>query len=1127
MPFKIYLRLLLFLSTAWVIGVVPVISATLSSQTVFSPYNSSTPLLPFLDYYLDESETWEIEEAANPQNADAFQPLVLNQLPQKEGIFWLRFILAPQPSGTKPATYFLDLGSSIPEKPILYDLQKNELSGTQEWRETFPVQRNLLLLPEANTEQLVCYIRISGVPGLWFNPTVLTPQNVANNWSSLSRTGAILCLGVVMLLCLLRCLSENGQWRFWTALFVGTSLLQALLGMPKILPAFSFTNFLAIVTPGIALMFIPHIGRHLMQTPKLSRALDIQLLLFSLAGGALALLPLFQGFIWLERWLDLWPAGMILFAPTVIAAAIMGLPGSKRFLFSCLFAPLCVAVAIFGLDFGFSPNFLASLPLWGIAICALVIAATRAPNATIYKEKNRKNEQKIVSPGLNDNESIINLEAPISQENEKSGNNISFHPLDDENLRILIDPPALENQDANTQFSGNQVQTIADEPIRARELAIRGCVDEILRSTASLEQNSLPATARQSADKIIATSQALAKIVGDTANKWQADPEKSPEIFNLQRVMRSAHDNTAPIAENKGLALSWFIPPYLEQFYKGDGESLEELLILLLESSIRGTVKGAVHLSAKKVPDSYEPGHILFSISDTGLGGPPLLRSSVALAKAWEFATKNNGYLNVESGPHGINITFSAHLTPCEEAGDESENLTHIILYGQNSDKNEELLKNIQDLPLRITTSTSFNEVLVRQRMDAACMLIVNGQFDTEEIEEILEEFKHLAHTAGYSSCSILAITEDDSLWSQLKTFGFTHAMIAPVTPAILQDTIKELTLQAKLSKNNNEESTQTNLIDLVDAFYGHANNFEQVTSVPNDSGFTEKSDNDSKNDSVNDEHKDDKKVEKENESLSMIGEQSIPLSDNMDFPDWLADENSAENNQDQKDRNNNGLNETTDNEVTHDNIPLVPDLLGEPVTIADAQTTKEENKSSQIAPEINKTVTFDEESVKVKGKSESGIESDIDESATITDNNSKENIINNELQKSEKAQDAKQENEPEVENKPPKLNDENPSVVKPYKAGADPLIVSLVEKLEEAMNQAVWAFEHDSPDYVAESTARLAQLAESFSLRHLTRMAQCVERAAKASDMEALKVLLPELQNAVERNRIVLTQQK
>jgi cell division septation protein DedD len=54
-----------------------------------------------------------------------------------------------------------------------------------------------------------------------------------------------------------------------------------------------------------------------------------------------------------------------------------------------------------------------------------------------------------------------------------------------------------------------------------------------------------------------------------------------------------------------------------------------------------------------------------------------------------------------------------------------------------------------------------------------------------------------------------------------------------------------------------------------------------------------------------------------------------------------------------------------------------------------------------------------------------------------------------------------------------------------------------------------------------------IAHSADRHGLRVLARMARCVESAAKALDDDALHNLLPELEAAVERNRIALTQAK
>lgn len=57
---------------------------------------------------------------------------------------------------------------------------------------------------------------------------------------------------------------------------------------------------------------------------------------------------------------------------------------------------------------------------------------------------------------------------------------------------------------------------------------------------------------------------------------------------------------------------------------------------MLLESAVRATSRGAVHLSARRVPESADPGHLLFTVTDTGTGLPPRNRSTLAVTRAWD-----------------------------------------------------------------------------------------------------------------------------------------------------------------------------------------------------------------------------------------------------------------------------------------------------------------------------------------------------------------------------------------------------------------------------------------------------------------------------------------------------------
>ena len=86
-----------------------------------------------------------------------------------------------------------------------------------------------------------------------------------------------------------------------------------------------------------------------------------------------------------------------------------------------------------------------------------------------------------------------------------------------------------------------------------------------------------------------------------------------------------------------------------------------------------------------------------------------------------------------------------------------------------------------------------------------------------------------------------------------------------------------------------------------------------------------------------------------------------------------------------------------------------------------------------------------------------------------------------------------------------------------------DATLIRLVERLDAAMEDAQEGYRNRRCPVVGEAAARIAAESDAFGFRVLARMARCVERAARASDMNALHDLLPELAVAVERNRIAL----
>lgn len=750
----------------------------------------SMPLLPSLRYFIDDTGTMDVEEVAAQANAQSFQPLVLKALPRETGVMWLRFTLAPLPEGARPGTVLLDLGPSVPGEPVLYEPFVNPMSEAIEWRETLPSQRNVLLLPEAVAEPLTCYIRLDGLPGLWFAPMLRTPQDAASNWGSLSSTAAMLALAVVMLLCLLRGLSEKGQWRVWTALYVAVALAQALMGMPAYGSGHvTFKEAAAVLAPGVALMLLPHVGRHLIRAKSRSRILDIQFLLLSLPGAVLALLPLLPGFGWLIRYLDLWPLGTLIFVPSALGAAIMGLGGARRFLLGCLLPPLFVAGGVLGLDSGFAANLLASAPLWGTALSALLIAATGAPRDMAL---DRENPAAVAAEGAEPRmeDGAITLE----------------QPLDDPNLRLVPplgvpEPSATATKDAGHIHAPTRAQ--GPDPQFSPgvlEDALRLPLDRLMREGAALGHCALPPAVRQYAENMLGAAREMAQII---SNPEQLHQEKhSGEAqgpFNLQHLMREAHDIVAPAAESAGIGLAWYMPPHLGHMYEGEAKALSQTLCLLLESAVRATRHGAVHFSVRRVPESADAGHLLFTVTDTGSGIPPQDRSSLALTRAWELAGAHHGFLGVECSPHGATIAFTLHLKYLEQAEDE-EAVTprpHVIIAAENATDRQSLARLLTGLPCRSSEARDLNEALQLSKAHPALLLVVQAPPSDSVVADALRRFLDDALAAGLPFCRALAITRDDSQWDALADAGFTHALLEPVDSEAFCRTVRDALEQA------------------------------------------------------------------------------------------------------------------------------------------------------------------------------------------------------------------------------------------------------------------------------------------------------------------------------------------
>ena len=737
-------------------------------------------ILPYLSAFLDTDGDMSVEEVATPGMMPSFQPLHPRTLPRSSGVTWLRLEI-PAAGTERIESLMLDLGQGVPAGAVLYTPDIDPLSRQTTWQESQANWRNLLPLPLPAETPQVCFIRLDGQPPLWFAPTLRSLDNLAGAPESLLGPGVMLALAVVMLLALLRGITERGQWRFWTALYVGAALTHAVLGGPdlgagNITPA----DAVSAMAPGLALMFLAHLARHLMQTASHSRLLDIQYLLLSLPGAVLALLPLWPDFSWLGRFLPLWPMLALIFVPTTLGAWLMGVPGARRFLLGCLVAALGAGLAVLDLGTLLPPFVQGTLPLWGTALSALIIAGMSAPGREAGTSAEPADPLAPGRPARNQTITDPNLRLL-----DTDGNTL---PLMTGLSQPAPAPATVEAESASATA------------IRRLEQALAAPLREIVEQNRQLEQCALPHDVRSRVENMGRRARQALNLLHDPAGDAAAPAAPAPadtaraekRVFDLRKTLRQAHDTCRPLAEKSGIALGWHVPADLEQLYEGPAGELEDVLRLLLEDALRATKGGKIHFAVRRVPDSKHPGHLLFQVRDTGTGLPPEQRSASLLARIWELSSSHGGFLGVESGPRGTSVIFTLQLH-LPEASD-GEDLPTVLVCAPDAATRHELGAMLRDLPCTCHETGTLAHGLAtgaRKGRTPAAVLLVCGPEASVDAAPLLRRYHSLAERTG--PFGAVALTPDQSQWDALAHAGFSHALTLPVSEDALRETVLEI----------------------------------------------------------------------------------------------------------------------------------------------------------------------------------------------------------------------------------------------------------------------------------------------------------------------------------------------
>lgn len=755
-------------------------------------------------WLLDPKGSLSLTDVLTPEKETAFTPYKPDSLPHHAGTLWLRLT----PEGKIPATPLtLDLNTRIagqlPGIPQVWLARPEAPTGTP----VRPSSEGLYPLPNPLPEQTAIYIRVNGLPAPGFFP-MLRAVSGLTVVDELGAQPQLMLLAVLLFICLLRGMTERREWRMWAALYIAAVWVQAFWGLPTT-PAgeVSRWDMPGLLAPGVALLILPHVGRHMMRTRLHAPLIDMQFILLALLGILISVAPLVPGYAWTLQFLPLWPLFMLLLLPGTLAAWARHLPGAKRFLLICLLPPLSM-LALFPLsrllpqglidllpsflDGFMTPGVVSLIPLTGLTLSALIAALSPSPKLLPAPNRSTRETPKTGKAG------VAALEL---------GGFPETTPLD----RLPVPGPegALELASfAAPEAAGLDAPAVSPRraphpealqaPLTAGmvEETLRAPLDALLRAISAVDQAPLSGEARRRTATLGVTARNLATAIGNMGRTASRPNPAATERFDLNQLLLETHDAVSSLAESKNLGLSWFTAPHLPRCYEGNRSQLAAVLALLVESAVLATEHGTVQVRAQRVPESTDPGHLLFTVSDTGTGMPPLGRSTLALIRAWELAGPEGEHVSLESGPKGTSVSFSLHLTACAEdrplpatpeAEDGAEaprpsgNLRIIVV--SSVPANRQMLSfYLDELPHEIIEARSPEEAQKRYRRAPAALLIFDDDMPVDAVGSTVAGLRVFEGEHSLPLASILALINNDEQIEALRRAGCTHFLRKPVT---------------------------------------------------------------------------------------------------------------------------------------------------------------------------------------------------------------------------------------------------------------------------------------------------------------------------------------------------------
>lgn len=226
---------------------------------------------------------------------------------------------------------------------------------------------------------------------------------------------------------------------------------------------------------------------------------------------------------------------------------------------------------------------------------------------------------------------------------------------------------------------------------------IRTPVNGILGLILLCQKTGLTAVQKDYLEKAAHSSEVLMGVINDILDFSKIEAGKLEIEFEdfhldkmLQRILAAIHLKAA----EKGLILRLFTDPKLKAVYKGDSLRISQILLNLLNNSIKFTQSGNVTLEVTLTSNQNQFSEVSFFVRDTGIG-----MSEAQLSSVFEAFTQADDSTSRKFGGTGLGLSIVSQLVELMDGkiiGNSEPNIGsvfHVTLPLLESTKSESIIE--------------------------------------------------------------------------------------------------------------------------------------------------------------------------------------------------------------------------------------------------------------------------------------------------------------------------------------------------------------------------------------------------------------------------------------------------